>query len=124
MRTKDYWKGKPKLQGWYKAPKDAAAVKDAFERAKAAGRTFARAPGGWVTEWVVPAAQAAARGHFPAPGPEDEEYRQALLVVGQHYAMEDAEEIKRRLVVLAARSLRTGRDPFGLKLHLASAEVG
>jgi hypothetical protein len=124
VRTKDYWKGKPKLQGWYKTPRDAAAVRDAFERARGAGRTFARAPGGWVTEWVVAASQAAARGHFPAPGSEDEEYRAALAFVGHQYAMEDPEELKRRLVVLTARSLRNGRDPFGLKLQLANIAEG
>jgi hypothetical protein len=120
VRTKDYWKGKPKLQGWYKTRRDAEAVKESFERAKGAGRTFARAPGGWVTEWVVQAADAASRGHFPAPGPEDDEYRSSLALVREQYAMDDVEELKRRLVVLTGRALRNGRDPFGLKLHLAN----
>jgi hypothetical protein len=112
VRTKDYWKGRPKLQAWYKSKADADTLRQHFERARLAGRTFARAPGGWVTEWLIPAASAASRGFFPAPGPEDDEFARALEVVRERYAFADAEEAKRRLIVLTARSLASGRDPF------------
>ncbi len=110
MRTKDYWKGRPKLQAWFKSGEDAEALKQHFARARAAGRTFARAPGGWVTEWLVPAAEAAARGRFPAPAPEDHELAEALRVVGDHLGTHDPVEIHRSLVLRAASALARSRE--------------
>ena len=124
MRSKDYWKGRPKLQAWFKSKTDAETLRQHFERARSAGRTFARAPGGWVTEWLIPAAAAASRGYFPAPGPEDDEFLAALQVVRDRYAFTDAEEAKRRLVVLTARALRNGRDPFGQPVVVAVTGTG
>ena len=124
VRTKDYWKGKPKLQAWFKSRADAEALRAHFQAAKAAGRTFARAPGGWVTEWVVPAASAAARGQFPGMAPENEEYRQALALVADAYVVSDMDELERRLVVLTARALRAGRDPFGLRVAFPEVAEG
>jgi hypothetical protein len=103
---------KPKLQGWLKSTEDAEALRRYFAMAKAAGRTSARGVGGWVAEWVATAAAAAAQGRFRAPIADDAEYRAALEQVTSVHAITDHEELKRRLVVLTARSLRAGIDPF------------
>jgi hypothetical protein len=118
VRTKDYWKGRPKLQAWFKSRADSEALRRHFEHARSSGRTRARAPGGWVVEWLISAAAAAARGQFPAQAQESDDYRAALEVVAQRYGLSDQEEAKRLVVSLTARALRSGRDPFAVPLAL------
>lgn len=121
MRNKDYWKGRPKLQAWFKSKEDAEALRLHFEHARAGGLTRARAPGGWVAEWIVGAAAGVSRGEPGAPPREREDAGEALDMLARRYGVTDAEEMKRLLVTLTARALRAGRDPFAVPVAVSVA---